>query len=132
EAPARRTPQPDARARKRLQQFGRISWDEAIETITRRFKEIAESADGPQAILPYSYAGTMGQLHGSSLDRRFFHRLGASLLDRTICATTLVARASVLPLYHPARGPATTHSARLLTCGASNTDVNQATAWTPR
>ncbi len=45
------------------------------------------SADGPQAILPYSYYGTMGKLQSSSLDRRFFHRLGASMLDRTICAT---------------------------------------------
>ena len=50
------------------------------------FREIAGSPDGPQAILPYSYAGTMGKLQGASLDRRFFHRLGASLLDRTICA----------------------------------------------
>src|SRR5450755_634468 len=68
-------------------QFERISWDEALEIITRRFRDIAQSTDGPQAILPFSYAGTMGKLQGSSLDRRFFHRLGASLLDRTICAT---------------------------------------------
>ena len=68
-------------------QFERISWGEAIQLIAGRFREIAKSADGPQAILPYSYAGTMGKLQGSSLDRRFFHRLGASLLDRTICAT---------------------------------------------
>jgi anaerobic selenocysteine-containing dehydrogenase len=67
--------------------FARISWDEALETIATRFAEIARSADGPQAIVPYSYAGTMGLLQGSSMDRRFFHRLGASLLDRTICAS---------------------------------------------
>ena len=42
---------------------------------------------GPEAILPYSYAGTMGYLNGSGMDRRFFHRLGASRLDRTICST---------------------------------------------
>ena len=66
--------------------FARISWDEALDEIATRFKAIAESTDGPQAILPYSYAGTMGLLQGSSMDRRFFHRLGASLLDRTICA----------------------------------------------
>ena len=41
-----------------------------------RFRAIAASADGPQAILPYSYAGTMGKLQVGSLDRRFFHRLG--------------------------------------------------------
>ena len=66
--------------------FARISWDDALGEISERFRAIAESPDGPQAILPYSYAGTMGLLQGSSMDRRFFHRLGASLLDRTICA----------------------------------------------
>ena len=67
--------------------FARITWDEALQTIAARFAEIAQSADGPQAIVPYSYAGTMGLLQSSSMDRRFFHRLGASLLDRTICAS---------------------------------------------
>ena len=66
--------------------FARISWDEALDEIATQFAAIAASADGPQAILPYSYAGTMGLLQGSSMDRRFFHRLGASLLDRTICS----------------------------------------------
>ena len=65
--------------------FERISWDEALETITARLKAITEQ--NPQSILPYSYAGTMGLLQGGSMDRRFFHRLGASLLDRTICST---------------------------------------------
>src|SRR5262249_6959907 len=61
------------------------SWHEALDTIASRLKSIA--SDDPQTILPYSYAGTMGLLNGGSMDRRFFHRLGASLLDRTICAT---------------------------------------------
>src|SRR3954451_15740014 len=52
-------------------QFERIGWDEALDTVARRFAEIAGSANGPEAILPYSYAGTMGKLQGSSLDRRF-------------------------------------------------------------
>jgi anaerobic selenocysteine-containing dehydrogenase len=67
--------------------FERIGWDEALDTIASRFREIADSTDGPQAILPYSYAGTMGLLQYGSMDRRFFNKLGASLLDRTICAT---------------------------------------------
>src|SRR5262245_18408709 len=67
--------------------FERISWDEALETIVRRFQAIARSSYGPQAILPYSYCGTMGKVQSSSLDRRFFHLLGASKLDRTICAS---------------------------------------------
>ena len=65
--------------------FARISWDEALDTISARLQSIA--SENPQSILPYSYAGTMGLLQGSSMDRRFFHRLGASLLDRTICST---------------------------------------------
>jgi anaerobic selenocysteine-containing dehydrogenase len=68
-------------------EFEPISWDEAIGEIADRFRAIVQSADGPQAILPYSYYGTMGKLQASSLDRRFFHRLGATLLDRTICAS---------------------------------------------
>jgi anaerobic selenocysteine-containing dehydrogenase len=66
--------------------FERISWDEALDTIARRFREIADSGDGPEAILPYSYGGTMGVVNNGSMDRRFFHRLGASKLARTICS----------------------------------------------
>jgi anaerobic selenocysteine-containing dehydrogenase len=67
-------------------QFAPISWDSALTEIAERLSAIAASSDGPQAILPYSYAGTMGLLQGSSMDRRFFHQLGASRLDRTICS----------------------------------------------
>jgi len=66
--------------------FGRISWDEALDEIAERLRTIVRDA-GPEAILPYSYAGTMGLLNGSGMDRRFFHRLGASRLDRTICSS---------------------------------------------
>jgi anaerobic selenocysteine-containing dehydrogenase len=66
--------------------FERISWDEALDTIALRVKAVAAEF-GPEAILPYSYAGTMGLLNGSGMDRRFFHRLGASRLDRTICSS---------------------------------------------
>src|ERR1700687_5814056 len=65
--------------------FTRITWDEALDTIARRLGAIA-SEFGPEAILPYSYGGSMGYLQGSGMDRRFFHRLGASRLDRTICS----------------------------------------------
>ncbi len=65
--------------------FTRISWDEALDEIASRLSEIA-SRHGSESILPYSYAGTMGYLNGSGMDRRFFHRLGASRLDRTICS----------------------------------------------
>jgi anaerobic selenocysteine-containing dehydrogenase len=65
--------------------FQRISWDEALDTIAERFRQVSDEY-GPEAILPYSYAGTMGFLNGGGMDRRFFHRLGASRLDRTICS----------------------------------------------
>jgi anaerobic selenocysteine-containing dehydrogenase len=66
--------------------FAPIGWDEALDEIASRFRAVI-AAHGPQAILPYSYAGNMGLLSYGSMDRRFFHALGASLLDRTICAS---------------------------------------------
>ena len=67
-------------------QFARISWNEALDEIAERLSGIAAEY-GSESILPYSYAGTMGLLNGSGMDRRFFHRLGASRLDRTICSS---------------------------------------------
>jgi anaerobic selenocysteine-containing dehydrogenase len=64
--------------------FERITWEQAIDEIGARLKPIA--ARDPQAILPYSYCGTMGLVQGEAMAMRFFHKLGASLLDRTICA----------------------------------------------
>jgi len=66
--------------------FERISWDEALGIVAEKLKAAAEEF-GPESVLPYSYAGTIGQLGYGSMDRRFFHRLGASQLDRTICAS---------------------------------------------
>src|SRR6266446_6650022 len=65
--------------------FERIGWDEALDEIASRLSSVAGEF-GPEAILPYSYGGTMGFLNGAGMDRRFFHRLGASRLDRTICS----------------------------------------------
>ena len=65
--------------------FERVSWDEALDAIAARLKQISDRY-GPESILPYSYAGTIGVLGYGSMDRRFFHRLGASQLDRTICS----------------------------------------------
>jgi molybdopterin guanine dinucleotide-containing S/N-oxide reductase-like protein len=65
--------------------FERVSWDEALGAIAARLKAISWE-HGPESILPYSYAGTMGLLGYGSMDRRFFHRLGGSQLDRTICS----------------------------------------------
>ncbi len=70
--------------------FTRISWDEALDEIADRLHGIARQ-HGPESILPYSYAGTCGVLNYGGMDRRFFHRLGASRLDRTICSTAGMA-----------------------------------------
>ena len=67
------------------QTWQRISWDEALDEVTSRFRALS-SEFGSESILPYSYGGTLGALNGGSMDRRFFHRLGASQLDRTICS----------------------------------------------
>ena len=66
-------------------QFVRVSWEEAIADIAAKLKVVV--ADQAEAILPYSYAGTMGWVQGEAMASRFFHKLGASLLDRTICAS---------------------------------------------
>jgi anaerobic selenocysteine-containing dehydrogenase len=66
-------------------QFERVSWDAALTDIAARLKTIA--AHDPQAILPYSYAGTMGLVQAEGMAARFWHKLGASLLDRTICSS---------------------------------------------
>jgi anaerobic selenocysteine-containing dehydrogenase len=68
-----------------VEAFDRISWDEALDEVAARLKKIAAEF-GPESVLPYSYAGTIGKLGYGSMDRRFFHRLGASQLDRTICS----------------------------------------------
>ena len=65
--------------------FEPASWDEALDAIAGRLAEVA--ARDPQRILPYSYAGTMGWVQGDGMGQRLFHRLGASLLDRTICSS---------------------------------------------
>src|SRR5690606_32369043 len=64
--------------------FQRIGWDEALAEVAARLGAIARR--NPEAILPYSYAGTMGLVQGESMAARFFNRLGASRLDRTICS----------------------------------------------
>jgi anaerobic selenocysteine-containing dehydrogenase len=66
-------------------QFEAVGWDEALDAIAARL--LAIGARDPQAILPYSYAGTMGMVQGESMAARFFNRLGASRLDRTICSS---------------------------------------------
>ncbi|MCZ8515635.1 molybdopterin oxidoreductase family protein [Paenibacillus filicis] len=64
--------------------FERISWEEVIGTITSRWKRLI-AEHGSESIMPYSFYGNMGRLGTEGMDRRFFHRLGATRLDYTIC-----------------------------------------------
>lgn len=66
-------------------QFEPVSWEVALDDIAARLQAIA--ARHPEAVVPYSYAGTMGLVQGESIAARFFHKLGASFLDRTICSS---------------------------------------------
>jgi anaerobic selenocysteine-containing dehydrogenase len=107
--------------------FQRISWDEALDTIAAKFKEIA--ADDPQAIQPYSYAGTMGLVQGESMDRRFFHKLGASLLDRTICASAGAAGYKATIGLSMGTDPERFNEARLILIWGSNVITSNVHLW---
>ncbi|MDQ3011281.1 MAG: molybdopterin oxidoreductase family protein [Acidobacteriota bacterium] len=107
--------------------FTRISWDEALNTIAAKFKEIAD--DDPQAIQPYSYAGTMGLVQGESMDRRFFHKLGASLLDRTICASAGAAGYKATIGLSMGTDPERFNEARLIVIWGSNPITSNVHLW---
>ncbi len=108
--------------------FERISWDEALDTIAARLAAIARE-HGPESILPYSYAGTIGILNYGSMDRRFFHRLGASQLDRTICSET--GGQALLSVYGRKLGTDTEAfaHAKLIIAWAANIHGNNIHLW---
>ena len=108
--------------------FERIGWDEALDIISERLELIARE-HGPESILPYSYAGNMGVLGYGSMDRRFFHRLGASQLDRTICATT--GADALLSVYGTKLGTEPEHfrHARYIIAWGANIHGNNIHLW---
>lgn len=109
--------------------FSPISWDEAIAEIADRFQAIARD-HGPEAILPYSYCGTMGKLQGNSLDRRFFHRIGATKLDRTICSTAgTVGYEYTCGLGRQGADPMAVPKCRLIVNWGSNTAHTNSHLW---
>ena len=104
--------------------FARVTWDEALAEIAERLKTIAAQF-GPEAILPYSYAGTMGLLQGGGMDRRFFHRLGATRLDRTICsAAGKAGMNAALGLRYGTEPEQFRHSKLILAWGANILGTN--------
>src|SRR5271156_643678 len=110
------------------QVWQRISWDEALDEIASRFRAII-SEFGSEAILPYSYGGTLGALNGGSMDRRFFSRLGASELERTICSSAGEAGLeSVLGVKLGTEPEQFPHS-RYIIAWASNVSGNNVHLW---
>ncbi len=108
--------------------FQRISWDEALDEITSRFKRI-ESEFGNEAILPYSYGGTLGTLNGASMDRRFFHRLGASQLLRAICSDAGEAGLKSVIGAKLGTEPEQFSHSRYIICWAANIHGNNVHLW---
>src|SRR5512147_2712163 len=108
--------------------FERITWDEALDEITSRFRTIVAEY-GSEAILPYSYGGTLGTLNGASMDRRFFHRLGASQLDRTICSSA--GEAGLLSVQGAKYGtePEQFRHSKYIIAWASNSHGNNVHLW---
>ena len=99
--------------------FTRISWDEALDEMAERLKQTAVE-HGPESILPYSYAGSMGMLAANGMDRRFFHRLGASRLDRTICSSAGMAGVTAaLGVRYATEPEQFAHSKLILAWGAN-------------
>ena len=108
--------------------FERVSWDAALDGIAARLTEVVER-HGPTAVLPYSYLGTMGFVQGSSLDRRFFARLGATRLVREICAGT--GGAGVASVLGTATGmlPEDVAASRLVVIWGANPVVTNLHLW---
>src|SRR5205814_10635632 len=104
--------------------FERITWNDALDTIAARLRLTVDEF-GSEAILPYSYAGTMGLLNGSGMDRRFFHRLGASRLDRTICSSAgMVGMTQALGVRYATEPEQFRHSRLILAWGANILGTN--------
>jgi anaerobic selenocysteine-containing dehydrogenase len=104
--------------------FERISWDAALDTIAGRLKATAAEF-GPESILPYSYAGTMGLLNFGGMGSRFFHRLGASRLDRTICSTAgMAGMTEALGIRYGTEPEQFRHSKLILAWGANVLGTN--------
>lgn len=109
-------------------EFEPVSWDEALGAIAERLRAIA--ARSPQAILPYSYSGTLGLIQGEAMASRFFNRLGASQLDRTICSSA--GFAALQATYGKGVGMHVAHfkESRLILIWGSNSIASNLHFWT--
>jgi molybdopterin guanine dinucleotide-containing S/N-oxide reductase-like protein len=121
-------PPPAGNGARATNAWQRISWDEALDEISRRFKDIIAEF-GSESVLPYSYGGTLAVLSGSSMDRRFFHRLGASQLERSICSAA--GEAGLKSVYGIKMGtePEQFRHARYIIAWAANIHGNNVHLW---
>jgi len=108
--------------------FRRATWDEALDVIATNLRRVINE-HGAEAILPYSYAGTMGLIQGEGMDRRFFHAIGASLLDRTICASAGAEALNVTYGTRMAPDPQDIVHAKLLLFWGTNTLTSNPHLW---
>jgi anaerobic selenocysteine-containing dehydrogenase len=108
--------------------FERVSWETALADIVERLRAVI-AAHGAEAILPYSYAGNMGLVQYAGMDRRFFARLGASRLDRTVCGDT--ANAGVAATLGTPMGirPEDVAASRLIVLWGTNTLLTNLHLW---
>ncbi|MCP5373150.1 MAG: molybdopterin-dependent oxidoreductase [Hyphomicrobiales bacterium] len=105
-------------------QFAPISWDEALDRVHDGFTR-AMAAHGPQSVLPLNYGGPHGDLAAGSMDRRFFHRLGASLLNRgPLCGIVRGTAYGSLFGTAPGMGPEQAADSDLVVVWGSNTTVS--------
>ncbi len=109
-------------------QFARITWDEALDEIAARLRQTIQEF-GPEAILPYSYAGNIGLIQMASMDRRFFHKLGASQLLRTICSTAGTLGFGYTTGRNMGTDPEAIPHAKLILLWASNTISTNIHQW---
>src|ERR1700686_2061339 len=110
------------------QTWQRISWDEALDEIASRFRAICTEF-GSEAILPYSFGGTLGALNCASMDRRFFHRLGASQLERTICSAAGEAGLTSVLGVKMGTEPEQFRHSKYIIAWASNSHGNNVHLW---
>jgi molybdopterin guanine dinucleotide-containing S/N-oxide reductase-like protein len=108
--------------------FQRISWDQALDEIASKFKRVSAEF-GSEAILPYSYGGTLGTLNSASMDRRFFHRLGASQLARNICSEAGEAGLKSVIGAKLGTEPEQFSYSRYIICWAANIHGNNVHLW---
>jgi anaerobic selenocysteine-containing dehydrogenase len=108
--------------------FRRASWDEALELIAGRLRDIV-ARHGGEAVLPYSFMGTQGVLQAASMDRRFFARLGACRLERTVCGATAAAGQAEAHGTSVCLPPEELEHSRLIVLWGTNTIVTNLHLW---